>query len=330
MAGKIAIIGDIHIKPYTEFGLGSNGKPKRLNQIRQALLEFVGHMVKEEVVTLVLTGDLFEHRDQIDTQSLDVFFEFLSEATNAVGGGNIIAIEGNHDNHSRYKESFWIRHIPRLSFVGPSSWNVAGIRYTEDKEELRNMIIEARKNFKAKLFVGHFGVIETASVMGITDANSVSVKLLENFKAPIILGHYHDPHVPMRNVIYIGTPWQNTFGEKDTQRGMLIYNTNTLKSQLVKTSPHMSRLITISEGEYETLDEETKSGNFFRIIGSTKKVVGENIVRQNMVKPTSVYIDMAKDDDDMSTFKNYLEITKKFDKTMTAGMVHKAKEIMND
>ena len=336
---KVMTIGDTHIWTYPKFGLNSNGYPRRLNDIEKGLNKISEIIRHEGVEWVVFLGDVFEHRDHVDTLSLCVFLRFIQSLPKEC---KVFVLKGNHDSFSKFEGESWIHYFPEItpmSYITEDTWNLEhrfedfylfGIPYSDSVETVQKNIdnIVSRideLDIQKSLTVAHIGISEVASLYGYQDSKTFPQKELSKIRGYIRLGHYHDRTELDKNMMYVGTPWQTTFGELNQARGVDIYDTEIDKWSFYQID--IPSLITCDAEDFETR-KATYPDGYFRVVGSPDEVSDESIISFKIDLANDQEISLDKDKDDFQITKDYIDGLEGVDEKIRKGMLLKAKEII--
>jgi DNA repair exonuclease SbcCD nuclease subunit len=233
---KIACISDIHLGVHQDSQTWHNIALTYANWLRQALLE-------RNITDIIIAGDIFHNRHEIGVNTIHAahkFFDILKDF-------NIIAITGNHDCF--YKDKSDINSISILN-----NKNITVF------QELRSFTING-KSFafcpwgtdvkdipKSDVIVGHFEITNfKMNHHKVCDHGLETESLLDKAKL-IISGHFHyrehRKYSNGRSILYLGSPHELDFGDRDQIKGISILDTETLEIDFIEntTSPKHKKI----------------------------------------------------------------------------------------
>lgn len=241
---KILLFSDLHahnFKPYAT--ILPNGMNSRLadavsciNQIRSFCED------PTNGIDLVLFGgDLFHVRRNINVTVFNAVYDAIAKFQES--GIQLAKIHGNHDQADRKGEQHSLHAFTEICdvFIEPcwcvfetpsgEKCNVLGIPYTENIEQLRDVVKEdpPEPDFPT-LMLGHFGVqgaLVGADFVYINPHDPTVEDLNAEAFDHVFLGHYHLHQKVADNVHYIGAPMQHNWGDSGQNRGFLVYDTET-------------------------------------------------------------------------------------------------------
>lgn len=334
---KVMTIGDTHIWTYPKFGLDPSGYPRRLKEIDNGLNQILGMVITLKIDMVVFLGDVFEHRDHVDTLSLCVFLKFINNLPDHV---EVLILKGNHDSFSKFDDKSWIVDFPRIRpILNTQAYsvklfhcrglNVFGIPYSDDVNQVKDnidTICSLIKDDGSKyLTVAHIGVAEIASLNGYNDNKAFPQKELERIPGYVRIGHYHDRAELTDRMMYVGTPWQTTFGEINQIRGVDVYDTEEDRWNFYQVD--IPPLITCSVEDFDRLKALHPDAHF-RIEGSPDEISDDRIVSFKLALVNEQDISVDGDRNDIQITEDYINEIIGLDDTIRRGMIVKAREII--
>jgi hypothetical protein len=222
---------------------------------------------------LVDLGDTTDDRSSIPVPTIDALISSLSE----YDGWNMKLI-GNHEQYTRdarihvgklFSHQFSIVDGVQV-FKSPDSDAVFVFaaypgNYTKLTEEL-TVITHKYRNSPLVLF-GHFQVIGAQLNSGLA-YDGVPRELLTRFKAGF-LGHVHKPQSIVPGVFYVGSPFQQNFGESYELKRVAVFDTKTLEVTWVPmTDRGFPVYRTITAKEFPLLAKEDSEDRFHVVLKS--------------------------------------------------------------
>ena len=219
---NIGIFSDIHI------GLGQNSSIWHENVLQFA--EWVKDFyLSKNIHTLIIPGDIFHNRNEISVQTLNVanvFFEKLKDF-------NIIISTGNHDCY--YKDRSDINSVsifnnwPNIQVVDKNPVTVEAfdkkISFIPWGTSLDNIP-------NTDICFGHFEINSFKyNNYAVCEHGLTSADLLNKSRL-IISGHFHTKdcrEYSNGKIVYLGSPYQQNFGDTEEERGVYIFNIKSEK-----------------------------------------------------------------------------------------------------
>jgi len=218
-SSRVGIFSDIHI------GLGQDSTiwhNNILNFARWAADVYT----KKGINEILIPGDIFHNRNEIGVNTLSVasqFFDILKDF-------QIYISTGNHD--CLHKHSSDVNSISL--FKGWSNIEIIDDKpqiFTIDKSDKTLSMIPWGTELKdiptTDYCVGHFEISSfKMNNQAICNTGIDSSSLLDK-SANIISGHFHKRTIRQYDngqIIYLGSPYQQNFGDVDEERGIYIFD----------------------------------------------------------------------------------------------------------
>jgi DNA repair exonuclease SbcCD nuclease subunit len=281
---KVLLAADLQIEAGQAFGHGEYGEGSRFCDQQQMLSLIAGIAEQEGVELTILAGDTFD-RPKPSPWAILALKHFLDRQD-----GRTIIIAGNHDVKSLalpsviecFKgESVDVFDSPGVVAAEPlrisvlpwcpvGTWTVRD-DFPHDRDEQNAYIGSILGNTAAGLgahtspdgwrhiLIGHWSIAGAATSAGLS---------AEVFREPLIpleslvnagfdmvaFGHIHAIQVLNETppVMYLGSPWANTFGEAGHPHGVWIYDTEKPEMRFV---PVEDRPILTVNGDVESLQD---------------------------------------------------------------------------
>jgi len=227
-SNKVACISDLH--------LGVHQDSAVWHDIAINFAHWLNNTLRDKNINdIIIAGDIFHNRHEIGVNTIHAthkFFDILKDY-------NIIAITGNHDCF--YKDKSDVNSISIL--------NNKNITVYQD---LRTYFIN-NKSFtfcpwgttldsipKSDVVIGHFEITNfKMNQHKICDHGFDTEKLIDKGKI-IITGHFHyrehRKYSNNRSILYLGSPYELDFGDRDQVKGISILDTDTLEIELIENN----------------------------------------------------------------------------------------------
>jgi DNA repair exonuclease SbcCD nuclease subunit len=258
-SNKVACISDIH--------LGVHQDSQTWHDIAINFAYWLNGVLKEKnIKDIIIAGDIFHNRHEIGVNTIHTahkFFDILKEY-------NIVAITGNHDCY--YKDKSDVNSISILNNKNITIF-----------QELRTYTLN-NKSFtfcpwgvpvehipKSDIIIGHFEITNfKMNQHKICDHGVATESLLDKGKI-IISGHFHyrdhRKYSNGRSILYLGSPYELDFGDRDQVKGVTILDTETLEVELIEnniTPKHKKiKISDLTDGTIKLEDiSSTVSNNF--------------------------------------------------------------------
>lgn len=282
---KILLFSDIHIHPHKK-------SQERLQDCLIAL-EWVFETAKKQNVDFVLFGgDLLHDRQKIDTLTYIRTFNILEKYQNETFQTYLLV--GNHDmwfaqdwsvaSVMPYKALKNFTVVAETKNIQLKGTNWFFMPYTHDPiEELK----KCKTDIASTYLLGHLSIDgaklnsagSQADVVIEHDGDMVKVSknLFDNFKIAFF-GHYHSHQVLAKNVMYIGSPLQLSYGEANEDKFILLLDTEDNSIQKIKNT-FSPKHYYINEDDLPKYDKSELEGSFVTILTSDSS---SNSIKKNM------------------------------------------------
>lgn len=217
---KVLFFSDLH--------LGVHQNSQTWHKICLDLAEWINKVMKEHKLdTIFFAGDVFHDRHEIGVNTLHTakkFFNILKEY-------QVHLVPGNHDAFlSSTVEVNSVEILERDNinvYTNPTTIQVGEklVTFCPWKTVVKNLD-------KVDMLVGHFEIANfRMNATKICDHGDSSTDLLEKADA-VVTGHFHyKEHRTYDNnkyVMYLGSPYEMDFGDRDQQKGVTIIDFNDL------------------------------------------------------------------------------------------------------
>lgn len=278
---KVLIFSDIHIHPHKK-------SFERLTDCLNVLDWIFLSAEKNNIENIIFLGDLFHDRQKIDVLTYQKTFEVFEKHL-LKKKFNLFLLLGNHDLWHNQK---WdvssvnpLRNLPGVTVVNEpcvksisEDYLFGFLPYTHNPiEDIKKIEkewkkISKEKNIKPrKVLGGHiavdgaiwnvkYGTQAEVAIEHDGDMVKVGPSIFENWDR-VFLGHYHAEQKLSKNVEYVGSPLQLSFGEAFQEKHVLIYDFDNDEIKYIKNDFSPKHFI-INEKDLENYDLE---GNFIRL-----------------------------------------------------------------
>ena len=229
------LLGDTH--------LGIKKFDTKTFEAHVSFIKDVVNYAKEKNKAIFQLGDLFDNRYMCDIAFLNnVFdlFEFIQSK-----GVKFYSLLGNHDIYYREKRDISLSRILAKHFNNFVLYDKQSILEYKGKKIFivawlcRDDVLDTSLLENADYVFGHLEINGFEIIKGHFSENHKLNN--EDFKIPVFSGHYHLKN-KNNNVYYIGTPYQLTWGDFDTQKGFYDFDVENNKIKFIenkKTAQHL-------------------------------------------------------------------------------------------
>ena len=215
---KVLFFSDLH--------LGVHQNSQTWHTICLNLAEWInGVMIDYDLDTIIFAGDVFHNRHEIGVNTLHVakkFFDVLKDY-------QIHIIPGNHD---AFLSS--TAEVNSVEILSQDNIHVYATPTTVQIGEKTVTFCPWKTNLaeleKVNMLVGHFEILNfIMSATKICEHGDKSVSLLEICDA-VVTGHFHlrqhRKYDEGKYILYLGSPYEMDFGDREQQKGVSIINFN--------------------------------------------------------------------------------------------------------
>lgn len=228
-SNKVACISDIH--------LGVHQNSQTWHNIAINFAKWFDQELKlRGIKDIIIAGDIFHNRHEIGVNTIHCAYEFFDILKNY----NILTITGNHDCY--YKDKSDINSISILDGYK----NVTVFKKLKTVN-LNNKVfcfcpwgVSVNEIPPCDVVIGHFEILNfKMNGHKVCDHGIESESLLDKTKL-VITGHFHcrdhRKYTNGKSIIYLGSPHELDFGDRDQVKGFTILNTDNLSLELVENN----------------------------------------------------------------------------------------------
>jgi len=226
---RIGVFSDIHL------GLGQDSE--NWHKIMLEFAEWAAKTYREKGITdILIPGDVFHNRNEIALKTLDTghkFFEILKEFRIFISSGNhdswlknssevnsLAALKGRNNIHiiDTITKTYFIKNSPKKLSMIPWGIKVSDIPTTD-------------------ICFGHFELATFALNNHKICQHGEDVQNLFEKSSFIVTGHFHKKEFrEYKNgkVLYLGSPYQQNFGDSGDVRGIYIMDLHTNEFEFIE------------------------------------------------------------------------------------------------
>lgn len=221
---KVIITGDLHSRKddlYSEFAL--------------SYIEYLfTYAEKNDIKTIIFDGDIFDKSTKIHNETFIPIFKLLYENKDRF---SFYFILGNHDIYSIDNDSI----VETFAPIGPvikdyEQFEIGGVKmdmlaYTKNLSDLRQP-----EKTGADILITHLSIANFSfdNSYHVNEKIAFSPELFAGYKK-VFSGHFHK-FQEKENIVYVGSPFQQNFGETGEDKGFVILETEDLSWNFEKYS----------------------------------------------------------------------------------------------
>ena len=217
----IALISDIHLGLHQD---NSNWHDISLNFAEWLDVE----LKKRNILDIVIPGDIFHDRSEISVHTVSVAHKFFEKLKNY----NIIITVGNHDCF--YKDRADINSASILT-GWPNITVIDTLQYTKQFDRKISFVpwaTDIESIEPGDIVFGHFELNSFYHNNYKMCAHGIPTTNILNKGKCIITGHFHKTEHRIYDegqILYVGSPYQQTFADVNCMNGCYIFDIKTLK-----------------------------------------------------------------------------------------------------
>lgn len=228
-SNKVACISDIH--------LGVHQNTHTWHEIALNFARWLDQELKlRDIKDIFIAGDVFHNRHEIGVTTIHCAYKFFD----ILKSYNIFIVCGNHDAYFKNKSD-----INSISILN-------GYRNITVFDKLETCNIDGKvfcfcpwgapveEIPKCDVLVGHFEILNfKMNTHKVCDHGLESESLLDRAKL-VITGHFHlrehRKYPKGKSILYLGSPHELDFGDRDQVKGITILNTDDLSVELIENN----------------------------------------------------------------------------------------------
>jgi len=292
---KVAIYADLHLYNHHRLLVNSETALRFLTYLKTYCLE-------NDINTIVNAGDFFHTKARAYAPHVIQALLRLKDINKA--GLTQYMIVGNHDmanpnntmNSIVFVFSDYVKIIPDYYFIDYENVRVHFLSFNNNLFE--NFIIaEEKKN----VLIAHLDIIEFIMPNGFRSTRGFKISDFNEFDL-VITGHYHK-YQSRENIVYVGSPYQTSFAERDQPHGFLILDTNNVSWEFVEYSDAPKyKIITIKN--LKDINKNDIVSNFVKVKLLNHKI-SKSKLRDTLFEIGAVSVDVIPPEDVKEIEKYY-------------------------
>jgi DNA repair exonuclease SbcCD nuclease subunit len=253
---KVILYSDLHLYNHHKLLINS--------ETALDFLSFINDYAKQNSIdTLICAGDFFHTKSRAYAPHVIQAWIRLKDVYKS--GINHYMLIGNHDmsspnstmNSILFIYSDYVKVVPDYVFKDFGDTRVHFLSFSSQKFE-DFIFADKKKN----ILIGHIDIVGFVMSNGITAKTGYRIKDFEKFDL-VFSGHYHK-HQEKENVIYIGSVFQTSFGERNQDHGFIVLDLDTLEWEFI----HFNKAPTykvVDINNAEDVDKIPVENSFLRV-----------------------------------------------------------------
>jgi hypothetical protein len=238
MGYKALVYSDLQATDGHERMFNKPDMPLQLWRVRKTYSDLFKIFTRHKCDCLWDLGDTTDDRSFLPMPAIDAVMEGLQQFPDHELNIKLI---GNHEQYLRdatlhigrmFASKFAV--IDQTDVFEVDDTLIACAAYPSTDATLADWLSKtayAYRNYSRKLLLGHFQVVGCALNSGQA-VLGIPLEACEKFNLSL-LGHVHKPQKLGRNTHYVGSPFQQNYGEKYEEKRVAIVDTTTLKVEWV-------------------------------------------------------------------------------------------------
>lgn len=292
---KVVIYADLHLYNHHKLLVNSETALRFLTYLKTYCLE-------NNINTIVNAGDFFHTKARAYAPHVIQALLRLKDISKA--GLTQYMIVGNHDmanpnntmNSIVFVFSDYAKIIPDYYFIDYENVRVHFLSFNHNLFE--NFIIaEEKKN----VLIAHLDIVKFIMPNGFIATTGFKMSDFSEFDL-VITGHYHK-HQSRGNIVYIGSPYQTSFAERDQPHGFLIFDTDDVSWEFIEYNDAPKyKIITVKN--LKDINESDVVSNFVKVKLLNHKI-SKSKLRDTLFDIGAVSVDVIPPEDVKEIEKYY-------------------------
>jgi len=265
MNNDILFFADLHLHERKEFNRSEGELGTRLQEGISILHQIANIVKTNQINNVVCLGDIFELKDRVPNHIQSAF----GEALYAIDA-HVYVLLGNHDFKIKKYPNIKVHHLgdlitlverPRCLVI--NGLKIGFIPYYRDYEDFKKAWTRLHNsNPEMDIVCFHQTLPGITFNTGKRVPGTFNLELREGTK--YISGHIHQTHEVFNKILYLGSPYQVTFGEAGEDKFIWLYQPDIGKFKPLKLEYPEFRIVNISH----TLTQKQIQGNYIKLTGN--------------------------------------------------------------
>jgi DNA repair exonuclease SbcCD nuclease subunit len=267
---KIVIYSDLHLYNHHRLLVNSETALNFLSYIKKYALD-------NSINTIISAGDFFHtkakayapHVVQGWLRVKDMYKSKLKHYM--IVGNHDMANPENTMNSILFLYSDYAKIIPDYFWLDTEKTRIHMLSYSISQFDFENFVLAEDKH---NVLVAHLDIVGFMMPNGFKSNTGYKVEDFKMFDL-VISGHYHKFQT-RDNVIYVGSPYQTSFAEREQPHGFLILDTDTVQWEFIENlSAPKYKVIEVRK--IEDIPPSEINGNFVKA-----KILSRNISKDEL------------------------------------------------
>jgi DNA repair exonuclease SbcCD nuclease subunit len=215
LSDNVALISDIHLGIHQDTSAWHDVALKYAADLKDKLKS-------RGITEIIIPGDIFHNRSEVSVNTLQTAYDFF----NVLKDFKILITVGNHDcyykdrsdvNSVSILRSSQIKVVDQLEMLQAHGKSIALVPWATPLDKVP----------KCDIIIGHFEIVGFyLNSFRVCDHGYNTRNFLDK-ASTIISGHFHKPDHRVYDkgqILYVGSPYQQTFADVDGVNGCFIFN----------------------------------------------------------------------------------------------------------
>jgi DNA repair exonuclease SbcCD nuclease subunit len=231
MSDKFILFSDFHLHNHSNDWRHVDDALKVMDWILE-------ESITRNITNIFFLGDFFHVRGYMYPTIVAKAYHMLNKYKAA--GREVFMLVGNHDMPQKYTT----RHNALTAFSGVANiietpmayegenWNFYWLPYIENQVKVAwaiDQIAEEVAPDKKSCLLAHLDMQGAKYHSHVEATHGISSKIVSSRFDMVLSGHYHTHQKIDHNIWYIGSPYQQSFGETGEKKGFMVFNDGDLE-----------------------------------------------------------------------------------------------------
>lgn len=290
---KILLFSDIHIYRH----LGYDIFPQTAYSFLQYLFDYAK---KHHIKTIFFGGDLFHTKTKVDTIEFVKTKEIFSKNYKDF---DIHMIVGNHDmplpetseGSILFALSDYAHIIGDYEFIDMGNVRYHFMSYRKEPNLPQFKLSPDKKN----VLIAHQDIVGFKMNEKRLSVDGIDAAKLKDFDI-IFSGHYH-LHQVKGKIVYIGSPFQINFGERNQKKGFIVFDDSTFKWKMIqyKDAPVFKQI------KYEEIDKADVKNAFVKVIVNSS--INSREIKRELIYRGALAVEVSYDIEEFAKELEFIE-----------------------
>lgn len=227
---RILLFSDLHLHPH-------NSDWRRVDDGMEVLKWIHKEAVERKIDKVWFLGDWFHVRGYLYPSVVARTYEAMMWFKNS--GIEVATLVGNHDmphkqttlHHSLTAFGSIVQVIDQPMIYETDTWNFYWLPYVESVGKTKwaiDKIVAQKDPNKKSCLLAHLDINGANYSTFVESTHGIDADYVDSAFDMVITGHYHARQIVGDHTFYIGSPYQQNFGETNETKGFMIFDNGEL------------------------------------------------------------------------------------------------------